>query len=89
MGQVKEFNKIGTVSHYYNKIKVAVVELIDTLQVGDTIKFIRGGEDLFEQDVKSIQLEHKDVESAGQGNSVGIQVDKKTREGTEVFKITQ
>jgi translation elongation factor EF-1alpha len=88
MSQVKEFEKIGTVSHYYNKIEVAVVELIDTLQVGEIVKFIRGGEDLFEQEIKSIELEHKSVMKADQGDSIGIRVKQKTREGTEVFRVT-
>ena len=53
--------KIGKVTHYYDKIGVAIVELDSDLGVGDIIKFTRGGEDLFDQEVKSIQIEHQQV----------------------------
>ena len=43
--------KIGKVTHYYDKIGVAIVELNGTLSVGEKVKFTRGGEDLFEQAV--------------------------------------
>ena len=32
--------KVGRVSHYYDKIGVAIVELDGTLSVGDKIKFV-------------------------------------------------
>jgi len=80
--------KVGTVTHYYDKIKVAIVELNSKLGVGDKIKFVRGGEDLFEQKVDSVQIEHEKKDSAGKGDVVGIKVKKKLREGAEVYKIS-
>ncbi len=79
--------KIGTVQHYYDKISVAVVELGGALAVGDKIKFVRGGEDLFEQNVDSIQIEHEKVDSAGKGQIVGLKTEKEVKEGAEVYKI--
>lgn len=79
--------KIGTVSHYYDKIGVAIVELNGTISVGDRIKFIRSGEDLFEQVVESIQVEHKKLDSAVRGDVVGLKTQQAVKEGTEVFKI--
>jgi len=32
--------KVGKVTHYFNKIGVAVVELVGTLTVGDSIKIV-------------------------------------------------
>lgn len=78
--------KVGTVTHYYDKIQVAVVELSGTLSVGEKIKFVRGGEDLFEQVVESIQVEHKKLDSAKAGDVVGLKTDKSVKEGTEIFK---
>lgn len=79
--------KVGKITHYYDKIGVAIVELDGTLSVGDKIKFTRGGEDLFEQTVDSIQIEHKKVESASKGDVVGLKSEQEVKEGTEVYKL--
>ena len=80
--------KIGNVSHFYDKLGVAIIELDGTLSVGDKIKFVRGGEDLFEQTVESIQIEHEKKDSAGKGDVVGLKTDEAVKEGTEVFKAS-
>lgn len=79
--------KVGKVSHYYDKIGVAIVDLLGTLSVGDKIKFSRGGEDLHEQSVESIQIEHEKKESAKKGDVIGLKVKKPVKEGAEVFKV--
>jgi len=79
--------KIGKVTHYYDKIGVAIVELDAALSNGDTVKFTRGGEDLFEQKVESLQIEHKQVDSAKKGDVVGLKAKKEIKEGAEVFKV--
>ncbi|OGM20190.1 hypothetical protein A2714_01160 [Candidatus Woesebacteria bacterium RIFCSPHIGHO2_01_FULL_38_9] len=79
--------KVGKITHYYDKIGVAVLELDSDLGVGDRIKFMRGGEDLFEQDIESIQVEHERKEKAGKGDIVGLKVDKPVKDGAEVFKV--
>lgn len=79
--------KLGKVTHYYSKIGVAVIELLADISVGDRIKFSRGGEDLFEQVVESIQVEHSKIQSAKKGDIVGLKVDQPVKEGTEIFKI--
>ncbi len=78
--------KVGRVTHYYDKINVAIVELDGGLAVGDKIKFVRGGEDLFEQEVTSMQVEHKKIEVAKSGEVIGLKVDQEVKEGAEVFK---
>jgi len=79
--------KIGKVSHYYDKIGVAIVELNGTLSVGEKVKFVRSGTDLFEQVVESIQVEHKKLDSAGKGDVIGLKTDEPVKEDTEVFKV--
>lgn len=79
--------KVGKVTHYYDKIGVAIVELGGSLSVGDKIKFSRGGEDVFEQTVDSIQIEHEQKESAAKGEVVGLKVETEVKEGAEVYKI--
>ena len=78
---------IGKVIHYYDKIGVAIVELMGTLSVGEKVKFVRGGEDLFEQVVDSIQVEHKKLDSAKKGDVVGLKTNEAVKEGTEIFKV--
>lgn len=78
--------KIGKVTHYYGNIGVAIIELSGKLSVGDKVKF-EGGKVEFEQEIKSMQVEHKDVDSAKKGDVVGIKVDEKVNEGIEVSLI--
>ena len=80
--------KIGKVTHFYDKIGVAVVELSANLKKGDTIKFERGGEELFEQEVGSIQIEHEKKDSAKKGETIGLKTDEEVKEGAEVFKVS-
>ncbi len=82
MGEEKE---IGEVAHYFSKIGVAVVELSDILSVGDTIH-IKGAHTDFQQEVKSMQIEHEDIEKAGAGQSIGLKVKKRVRENDAVYK---
>lgn len=79
--------KIGKVTHYYDKIGVAVVELDASLAAGDRIKFTRGGEDLFEQEIDSMQIEHKKIKSANKGDVIGLKTAQEAKEGAEVYKI--
>jgi len=82
----KPLVKIGDVSHYYSSIGVAVVELVDTLKVGDTIT-VTGATTDFTQVVRSMQIEHEQVEEAGPGNSIGLKVQERVRKGDVVYKI--
>lgn len=79
--------KIGKVTHYYDKIGVAVVELDSDLAIGDKIKFERGGEELFEQEVKSMQIEHEKVEKAGKGDVIGLKTEKEVKEGADLYRL--
>jgi len=78
--------KVGKVTHYYNKAGVAIVELENTLKVGDMVKFQGHGSD-FEQPADSIQVNHEQVQSAGKGDVVGLKVIQEVKEGTEVLKV--
>lgn len=78
--------KVGVVSHYYDKIGVAVIELSADLSTGDEITFERGGEEMFKQKVESMQVEHEKINQAKKGDIVGLKVDKEVKEGAEIFK---
>ncbi|MFZ5366392.1 MAG: hypothetical protein ACOZBZ_03850 [Patescibacteria group bacterium] len=79
--------KIGKITHYYDKIGVAVVELSDNLAVGETIR-ISGHGNEFTQQVSSMQIEHENIQEAKKGQSIGLKVDQEVKEGDEVFKIS-
>ena len=55
--------QIGSVTHWYDKLGVAVVKLTGKLAKGARIK-IKKGEEEFEDTVSSLQIDHKDVDAA-------------------------
>ena len=79
--------KIGTITHFYTKIGVAVVELSEPLQVGDTIHISGHTTDLT-QKVESMQVEHQNVERAEKGQSIGLKIKEEVREKDLVYKVT-
>ncbi len=82
----KKEKLVGRITHYYGKIKVAVVKLKAPLSVGDKIK-IKGGEKEFEQTVKSMEIDHKKIKRATKGKAIGLKLTKKAREGYRVYKL--
>jgi putative protease len=79
---------VGKVSHYYPKIGVAVVEVLDEIKVGDRIS-IEGATTNFEQTVESMEIEHKKIEVAKPGDSIGLKVIDRVREKDNVYKIIE
>ena len=80
---------IGGITHYFGKIEVGIVELNKgSLEVGDNIH-VKGSTTDFEQEVKSMQIEHKEVKTAKKGDIIGLKVKDKVREGDEVYKIIE
>ncbi len=81
----EEGKQVGKITHYFGNIGVAVIELSDALKVGDTIRII-GGEADFTQTVESMEAEHQKVEAAKAGESIGLKIGQKVREGYKVYK---
>ena len=80
--------RVGIVSHYYDKIGVAAVVLEGELAVGDTIH-IKGHSTDFTQKMESIQIENKNVERAKEGDNVGIKIKEHAREHDIVCKVVE
>ena len=78
---------VGTVTHYFGKPQVGIVALTDDLTTGDTLRFRGHGAD-FQQAVTSMQVEHAAVETASAWTEVGIRVDQRVREGTQVYRVS-
>lgn len=83
----EEGELIGEVTHYFSNIEVAVVKLKDTLKEGDSIRIVGGEDTDFTQAVESMQVEHEKVETAKKGQSIGLKVSQKIREGYKVYKV--
>ena len=86
MSTDRELKEIGLISHYFAKISVAVVELKEALSAGDRI-LIQGETTNVEQIVESMQIENENIQSAAAGQSIGLKVDQRVREGDKVYKI--
>jgi translation elongation factor EF-1alpha len=78
--------EVGKVTHYFTKIGVAVVELSGNLKVGETIR-IKGATTDFEQKVKSMQIEHEELQEAQAGQAIGMKVKEHVRESDIVYKV--
>jgi len=78
--------KVGEIIHFYDKIGVAVVKVLAPIKVGDRLK-ISGHDHEFEQEVASMQVEHKEIQKAKKGDDVGIKVDQPVKDGDEVYKV--
>lgn len=79
--------RIGTVTHYYTRLGVAVLDLSDEIHLGDDIH-IKGRITDLVMEVRSLEIEHAKVESAGPGMEVALKVDDYVRESDEIYKVT-
>jgi putative protease len=77
---------VGKVTHYFTKIGVAVIELESAVAVGDKIS-IEGATTNLQQKIDSMQVDHKDVESAKKGDAIGMKVKDRVRGGDQVYKV--
>jgi putative protease len=80
--------RIGEVTHYYNKISVAVVKLSQDLKVGDSVHFLGRHTD-FQQEITSMQIEHQPLTEVKAGDEVALKVKQRVRRGDTVFKLTE
>jgi len=77
---------IGKITHYFSNIGVGIVELNDELSIGDKIH-IKGATTDFEQIIDSMQIEHKNIEKAKNGDVIGLKVKDKVRVDDEVYLV--
>ena len=83
-----EEKQVGKVTHFFDRISVAVVELSDNLKVGETIHFKSDKTD-FTQIIGSMQVEHQNIEEAKMGESIGLKTEQPVRVGDLVYKIVE
>lgn len=77
---------VGKVTHYFDKISVAIVKLEGTLKLGENI-FIEGHGRSFTQKVISIQQEHEPLTVAKKGQIIGMKTVQPTKENDTLYII--
>jgi hypothetical protein len=78
---------IGTVTHYYSHLGVAVVQINKgTLKAGDTIHITGHSTDITQQ-VESMEYEHQHVGQASAGQAVGLKIKDHAREHDIVYLV--
>ena len=81
----EEIIEVGYVLHFFSKINVAVIKLSTPLSIGDRI-LVKGPETDFEQIVESMQIDHKNLDKAEKGQSIGLKMDQHARERDVIYK---
>ena len=77
---------VGEISHFFDKILVAVVEVKAEMKAGDTI-LIEGPMTNLKQKLDSMQIEHEKIATAKKGQSVGMKVSGLVRKKDLVYKV--
>ena len=81
-----EYQFIGKVTHYFDRLSVAVVQLTDELYLDDWI-LIEGQRTELEQQVLSMQIDRQPIEKGDAGQEVAIKVDDVVHENDDVYLI--
>jgi hypothetical protein len=85
--KVEKANKpIGTVTHFYNEISVAIIRFKEPVSLGTVLHF-KGATTDFQHPVTSMQFDHQPIAKAPKGKQIGIKVKKRVRTGDTVHKI--
>jgi len=79
---------VGEVNHFYNRIGVAVIDLVGSLEVGNQVHFFGRTTD-FRQEVTSMQIEHEAITEAVAGQEVAMKVERRVRNHDKVYKLTE
>jgi len=77
---------IGKVSDFFARPVVAAIELTAALKLGDKIH-IKGHTTDLVVNVDSMQIDNVSVEEAKAGDSVGVKIPERVRNGDTVYKI--
>jgi putative protease len=80
--------KIGTITHYYSHLNVAVLQLTDRLKVGETIHIFGHSTD-FVQKVTSMEVDHHRVVVVEPGDNVAVKVIEPVRVHDAIYRVTK
>jgi putative protease len=77
--------RVGTVTHFFSRLKVATVKLEGPVRLGDRLH-VKGKHDDFVVRVRSMQIDHAPIERAEAGQVVGIRLGRKAHDGDAVLR---
>lgn len=80
--------RVGKVTHYYDRISVAVVDLFEELKVGDMIH-MHGRLTDFTQRVASMEIEHAKIQVAGPKAEIALKVLEPVHEGDLIYRVAE
>ncbi len=80
--------RVGKVTHYFDRISVAVLELYGEVNVGETIH-IHGRTTDITQRIASLEIEHQKIQSARPGDEVALKVIEPVREGDIIYRVSE
>jgi len=80
--------EVGRITHFYSHICVAVMQLSESLKLGDKIHILGHTTD-FEQRVTSIEVEHLPVIWVKPGDDVALKVIGPVREHDIVYRVVE
>jgi len=79
--------RVGKVAHYFDRAKVAAIEITEgKLRIGDTVHILGRTSD-FKQRITSMQKDHAPVITATAGDKIGIQIVEYARKNDNVYKV--
>ncbi len=77
---------VGTVTHFFDKISVAVIKVNAPVAVGDELA-IEGPQTNIKMKITSMQVEHEVIKSAKKGDDIGMKVPGPVKAKDLVFKV--
>ncbi len=81
---------VGEVVHFYPKISVAEVRIVNNpMKIGDTIHIIGKKTGVVRQKVESMQIDRKNIEIAERGQVVGLKTVERVRPGDKVYVMQE
>ncbi|MCD6358767.1 MAG: translation elongation factor-like protein [Dehalococcoidia bacterium] len=78
--------EIGKISAFFAKPVVAVIDLSNTLCIGDKIH-VKGHTTNLEFTVESMQIDNVNVTEGKSSDSIGVKVPDRVRHGDTAFKV--
>ena len=79
-------NVVGKITHYFPKVRAAVIKVKSPISVGDNLK-IKGHTTDFTQVISSMQIDRVSIDTAKKGDEIGLLVNSRVRRRDVVIKL--
>ena len=80
--------EVGEITHFFDKVGVAVIKLTANIKVGDRIH-ITGATTDFEQNIDSMQINREPVTLAKPGDDIGMKTEERVKAKDKVYLIKE